>query len=166
MRVLVSDTSVIVDLERGNLLEAVFRLDWEFAVPDLLFTEELEEYSGQQLLELGLQIAQLDGAGVQQALKCRQEIPQLSLPDAFAATLAQLNDWTLLTGDSALRRYAESIAVPCHGVLWVIDELESSGALGRSVLHTALSEISSHPRCRLPRGEVSKRLRKFGRNRR
>lgn len=36
MRVLVSDTSVLVDLERGSLLEASFRLPFQFAVPDLL----------------------------------------------------------------------------------------------------------------------------------
>jgi hypothetical protein len=36
MKVLVSDTSVLVDLERGGLLEAVFKLPVELAVPDLL----------------------------------------------------------------------------------------------------------------------------------
>ncbi len=33
MTVLVSDTSVIIDLERGELLESVFRLAVDFAVP-------------------------------------------------------------------------------------------------------------------------------------
>ena len=34
--ILVSDTSVLIDLERGGLLEAVFTLPHEFAVPDVL----------------------------------------------------------------------------------------------------------------------------------
>ena len=37
MHVLVSDTSVLVELERGSLLEASFRLPFRFAVPDLRF---------------------------------------------------------------------------------------------------------------------------------
>jgi len=35
--ILVSDTSVLIDLERGGLLEAVFTLAHEFAVPDVLY---------------------------------------------------------------------------------------------------------------------------------
>lgn len=41
MPVLVSDTSVIIDLDRGALIEDLFRLPYEFAVPDLLFAREL-----------------------------------------------------------------------------------------------------------------------------
>lgn len=37
MRVLVSDTSVLIDLERGNFLDAIFALPYEFAVPDVLY---------------------------------------------------------------------------------------------------------------------------------
>ncbi len=39
--VLVSDTSVLIDLHRGDLLEAALGLPHEFAVPDLLFDREL-----------------------------------------------------------------------------------------------------------------------------
>ncbi|NML13354.1 PIN domain-containing protein, partial [Sphingobium sp. AR-3-1] len=37
MTVLVSDTSVIIDLERADLLDEMFLLPFEFAVPDLLY---------------------------------------------------------------------------------------------------------------------------------
>jgi hypothetical protein len=39
----VSDTSVIVDLERGALVDSCFRLPFEFAVPDLLYSREVIE---------------------------------------------------------------------------------------------------------------------------
>lgn len=41
MVILVSDTSVIIDLERGDLLEAAFKLPYGFAVPDALYRSEL-----------------------------------------------------------------------------------------------------------------------------
>ena len=36
MEVLVSDTSVIIDLDHGELLDHLFGLPYEFCVPDLL----------------------------------------------------------------------------------------------------------------------------------
>lgn len=41
MKVLVSDTSVLIDLERVQVLEPSFRLPFEFVVPDLLYDLEL-----------------------------------------------------------------------------------------------------------------------------
>jgi hypothetical protein len=41
MRVLVSDTSVLIDLERGSRLEVIFSLPYEFTVPDVLYRREL-----------------------------------------------------------------------------------------------------------------------------
>ena len=160
--VVVSDTSVLIDLERGSLLEAAFRLPFSFAVPDLLYEQELKGRNGAELRELGLQIAELDGDGVAMALTYRNQAPALSLPDCFALTLAIRGDWTLLTGDSALRKLAEALRVDCHGLLWLLDEMLSSRAAKPQALHRGLSAISEHPRCRLPKAEVRQRLASFG----
>ena len=48
MIVLVSDTSVLIDLERGGFLEAIFSLPYEFAVPDVLYHRELEGAWGER----------------------------------------------------------------------------------------------------------------------
>ena len=93
MRVLVSDTSVLIDLERGGLLERAFSLPWEFAVPDLLYKRELRDHNGPALQRLGLRIEALDEAGVRLALGYQVRVPALSLPDTFAITLAKLNGW-------------------------------------------------------------------------
>ena len=107
MQVLVSDTSVLVDLERGSLLEASFRLPFRFSVPDLLYERELKNWGGEELIRLGLSVEELDGDGVQRALAYRQRAPALSLPDCFALALAQTRSWVLLSGDSALRQIKE-----------------------------------------------------------
>jgi len=64
METLISDTSVLIDLEGGHFLEATLRLSFEFRVPDLLYKRELKDYNGSQLLGLGLKIASLDSEGV------------------------------------------------------------------------------------------------------
>jgi hypothetical protein len=48
MKILVSDTSVLIDLERGGLLVSCFRLPFEFAVPDLLYARELKDFGGRR----------------------------------------------------------------------------------------------------------------------
>ena len=160
--VVVSDTSVLIDLERGSLLEAAFRLPFSFAVPDLLYEQELKAQSGARLRELGLQIGELDGHGVATALTYRTREPALSLPDCFALALATQGDWTLLTGDSALRKLAHALSVECHGVLWLLDEMLSARAATPQALHLGLLAISEHPRCRLPKAEVRQRLGVLG----
>lgn len=64
VNVLVSDTSVLIDLERGSLPETTFGLAFQFAVPDLLHHRELAEHGGPALIELGPRVEELDGDGV------------------------------------------------------------------------------------------------------
>lgn len=158
---LVSDTSVLVDLDRGSLLEAAFRRPFEFAVPDLLYKRELDDHGGARLRQLGLRVLSLDGDEVMQALHYRRRQPALSLPDCFALTLAAHHSWTLLTGDAKLRKLAESEQVECHGLLWLLDEMLMAAAVSARKLHNGLAAISKHPKCRLPKAEVRKRLKRY-----
>ena len=163
MTVLVSDTSVIIDLERGELLESVFQLAVDFAVPDLLFHRELAGPLGDRLLALGLRVEELSPGEVQGATVLRRADATLSLPDTFAFALAQGRQWTLLTGDAGLRRTAEAHALDVHGTLWVLDQLEAQGACSLEVLAAGLAKASGHPRCRLPKAEVTVRLNRYRR---
>ena len=54
MIILVSDTSILIDLERGGLLEASFSCGLTMVVPDLLYERELEPENGALLRKLGL----------------------------------------------------------------------------------------------------------------
>ena len=63
VKILVSDTSVLIDLDRGTLVEATFRLPFEFTVPDLLYERELREHGGPEFVRLGLRVQELEGDG-------------------------------------------------------------------------------------------------------
>ena len=158
---LVSDTSVLIDLDRGGILEAIFRLPYEVGVPDLMFEGELKEWTGPDLKSLGLQVLALDGAGVSLAQTYRARERKLSLPDAFALALAKTGGHVLLAGDQSLRSLADDEKVECHGVLWVLDELERHKVLTAVQLLTVLEVVGSHPRCRLPRAEIQARLARY-----
>ncbi len=160
-KVLVSDTSILIDLERGALLESCFRLPFQFSVPDILYERELKNHGGDELLKLGLRIEELDGTGVACALGYRRREPLLSLPDTFALALAARNTWTLLTGDRALRELAIEEHVDCHGVLWLLDQMFDASAATASMLCSGLKAIRAHPRCRLPKSKIRKRISRY-----
>ncbi len=158
MSVLVSDTSVLIDLDRGDLLEHLFRLPYDFCVPDLLYKKELAGDLGDKLRSHGLDVVELSPSELSRATSLRRELKVLSTPDTFAFSLAEARRWTLLTGDGALRQLAQRQGVGMHGVLWVIDEFERENIVGARTLHRALSEIHAHPRCRLPAADVRRIL--------
>ncbi len=161
MTVLVSDTSVLIDLERGNLLHACFALPLDFAVPDLLYRQEWEAFGGEALVQKGLRVEELTGAEVEVAQAVRGARPKLSLPDAYAYSLASNRGWTLLTGDGELRALAEAQALPCSGVLWVCDQLFDRSVMEAAAIVAGLQTIAGHRRCRLPRTEITVRLARY-----
>ena len=111
-----------------------------------------------------MSVQALDGSGVNRALSYRRQVPALSLPDCFALALAQTRSWILLSGDNDLRQLAASQAVECHGVLWLLDEMRAAAVASNRELHDGLSAIAAHPRCRLPRAEIRRRLASYARH--
>lgn len=112
-------------------------------------------------MRLGLLVEGLDGSGVGLALSYQRRCRSLSLPDSFALALAKANSWTLLTGDAGLRKLATAERVDCHGVLWLLDRMFEGCVADRNELCAGLQAISTHPRCRLPKSEISKRLQTY-----
>ncbi|MCY4058618.1 MAG: PIN domain-containing protein [Gammaproteobacteria bacterium] len=161
--VVVSDSSVLIDLERGAFFAAAFALPLEFCVPDVLYRREIEPFGGDRLVDMGLRVLELDGAGVARAAQYRRAVPALSVADAFALALARSIGGALLTGDARLRRLAGDEKVTCHGVLWLLDRMLQERSATPRQLHDGLVKIRDHPRCRLPTAEVSRRLQVFER---
>ena len=95
------------------------------------------------------------------ALTYRKQAPALSLPDCFALALAQIHSWILLSGDSALGQLATELAVEYHGVLWLLDQMFEANVVSVRELYDGLTAISQHPRCRLPKPEIRRRLANY-----
>ncbi|MGH8591751.1 MAG: hypothetical protein ACREXX_21280 [Gammaproteobacteria bacterium] len=64
MRIIVSDSSCLIDLRKASLLGAFLGLPYEILIPDTLFEEELVKFTDEQkqmLLRGGLQVVELPG---------------------------------------------------------------------------------------------------------
>ena len=165
MPILVSDTSVLIDLERAALLEEMFLLPFEFAVPDLLYARELAGELGDRLIQLGLRIEELTPVELRRATAVNRQHSRLSVPDTFAFAIAESRSWGLLTGDGTLRELAIAEQIDMHGALWLFDQLADGNYVGIDRLHGGLARLAAHPRCRLPANEVRHRLERFARGR-
>jgi len=142
----------------------MFQLPYDFCVPDLLFEQELKGELGDRLIACGLDVVELSPVELTGAMAVHQASGKLSYPDAFAYVLAKERDWTLLTGDGAMRKLAREQKLAMHGVLWVVEEYHRQGVMEAADLHQCLTAISVHERCRLPMGEVRRLLNQFSEN--
>lgn len=159
MAILVLDSSVLIDLERGGLLEATFLCGLVIVVPDFLFENELRSSNGTYLVELGLAITELSPDEMQFAQDIEGLRPALSLEDCAALVCATRADHTLLAGDGPLRNEAGARKIECRGLLWLLDQMLESGKVSKTLLCESILKISQHSRCRLPKPEVEKRRR-------
>lgn len=148
MIILVSDTSVLIDLERGGLLEPAFSCDLTMVVPDLLFARELEAENGPLLRTHGLGVVALNPDEVDFAQQLRKLRPGLSLPDCFALSCARRQGHALVSGDKLLRAEAQARHCVVYGLLWVLDQMEASGKVMR--VPGPRRPLSDHYPARIP----------------
>lgn len=165
MRIVVSDTSCMIDLRKAELLEAVLQLPHTFVMPDTLFEDEwlcLSDAEKGTLRHHGLEVRSLPGPLVQRAGRYFNQHSRLKLNDCFALTLAEeIEDCILLTGDGRLRSIAENNGIEVHGVLWVTDEMEAHNVVPVQVLFDALWLFQEDELVFLPADEVQRRLRRI-----
>ncbi|MCB1057482.1 MAG: DUF3368 domain-containing protein [Acidobacteria bacterium] len=158
MRLLISDTNVLIDFEVGGLLDELFRLDAVLAVPDVILEEELGDL-GHALMEQGLVRLSLGADAVLRAARLAAVHRRVGRNDLLALALAEQEACMLLTGDSALRTLAESEGVEVRGSLWVAEQLARQRLVGRARLEQAFRRMEAGGR-RLPWTLVWQRWRR------
>ena len=119
MRIVISDSSCLIDLRKASLLDAFLRLPYELLIPDTLFEEELLKFTPAQkrsLVRGGLKVVDLPGESVLRAQQIARDMPHLSIHDGFAFALAEsCQGCILLTGDGPLRALANAQDMEVHG---------------------------------------------------
>ena len=160
---LVNDANILIDLLKIDLLDAFFRLEFDFQVTDIVFVEIREENTAylNSFLENGILTKQgFSFSELSQIQTLQIENPGLSIADCSCLYLSRKISATLLTGDGALRRVAEQQDISVHGILWIFDEMIVGGLISEKEAKeklTQLMELNS----RLPLKECRKRLARW-----
>jgi len=157
----ISDTNILIDIEVGGIISLFFQLSHDFCVPDILFSEELEE-KHQHLCDMGLQVKELTSNSMIEA----QNLIELhstskkapSRNDCFALMLALQEKTRLLTGDKRLKKAAKEEGVEVNGIIWVIDLMIEESLLSLDGARVAYEKMEADG-SRLPWKEIYRGLR-------
>ena len=161
MLLLISDANILIDMEAGKLLEKLFQLPMQFAIPDILYKEEIEP-SKAGLEFLGLQIKEVSSEYVYIAANT---LPAKyghapSFNDYLALSLALQEDCPLLTGDQNLRKVAEAEEITVMGTIWLIDNMLKHQLLTTEEALQALHLMKLYKR-RLPWDQAERIIRDY-----
>lgn len=161
MQLLISDANVLIDMEVGGLLRQMFRLDATFAVPNILFEEELRDHHP-DLPRLGLQSRELTDNTVDyaMALVITHRHSGASINDLLALALARQEGCALLSGDAKLRGIADIEKVEVHGTVWLVGQMVTGRVIVPRQAHAAYAKMREASRW-LPWDEVKKQLQSF-----
>lgn len=153
---LISDANIIIDMESGGILDKMFGLPETFAVPNVLYVEELEAHHA-YLPGLGLAVLEVHEEYVSEAYRLGDVYIRPSHNDLLALSLAKQERCPLLTGDASLREAAEAEQVDVRGTLWLIERLFHENIVDYHGANTAYEKMKSESR-RLPWDDVKLQL--------
>ncbi|WP_294965934.1 DUF3368 domain-containing protein [Sulfurimonas sp.] len=120
MHVLISDCSVLIDMEEVSLIKEMFSLPYTFSIPDILYHEELDDNS---LLMHGLNILSLSSQTVKYKEIITPKYYKASSNDLFLLALAKQETCMLITRNSKLKQIGEEESIVIKGISWIFDEL-------------------------------------------
>lgn len=148
-RIVINDTSCLVDLRKGELIEPMLALPFRFQVTFNVRVSELLDFGDaewERLEGLGLETIDVPGNHVLEAGNVMARHRKLSFEDSLNFVVARANRLSiLLTGDRALRTVAETNGVEVHGILWVVEQLLERRLADRSDLIAALERWRADP---------------------
>jgi len=159
MRIIVSDSSSLIDIRKGRLLRAFLNLPYELVVPDAMINDELLSFSKGEvsLMRRKMTVANLGSDDMSAVHAAQRDTSALTLYDSMALVIAEsAEDAILLTGDRRLRAVAEAAHIRCHGVLWVVEELMNLDLASRTELIDALKAWKEDSLVRLPPNEIER----------
>lgn len=153
----VTDTSIWVDLRKSGLVDAFFRLPFYRCVSDFVVEEKTIGIDWKLLFNKGLQKIQLSDEEISHLSSIRQNHMSTSVADLASFFVAKKNNGILLTGDDSLRKYSGKI-LEVHGFLWIMDNLVKERILNPSDAISILENLRLDPLVWLPAYECKQQI--------
>lgn len=157
MLLLISDANILIDMEAGELMQRLFQLPIQFAIPDILYWEEIEP--GTPGLEnQGLKVLEVTGEYVLYASAMQVKYGSAPSPnDYLALALAKQEGCPLLTGDQDLKAAANAEDVTVMGTVWLLRAMVEHHLLSVDEAISALALMKERKR-RLPWADAERIL--------
>jgi hypothetical protein len=155
-QLLVSNSSILLGLERANLLVPLLALPLEISITDLLYEREVKGYNGPALQKLGLCIRPLTAEMVASAsIQYRSITPTLCRDETQALILAKQSALSLLGSHPTLARIAQAQNVPFFWLKDALVLLLEQQVLSDRIFHQRIHAMHTSVRCPFIKDDVS-----------
>ncbi len=162
MKIVVSDTNILIDLMNISLLGTFFNLDFEFHTNDLIINEITDPKQKEVISEIiadgKLYVAETRASDYQEILNLK--IKNLTFEDCSIWHYARKVKGILLTGDARLRKAVIITDIEVRGILFVLDQLVESQTIEKQIALEKLIELRDS-NIRLPQIEIDKRIERW-----
>jgi rRNA-processing protein FCF1 len=164
MEFVVNDTNIFFDLINADLLDVFFKLELTVYTTDFIIAEIeepiQEELIGQFIREEKLIVDSLNIDELEDLATLQGANNGLSIEDCSVWYYSKQNKYTLITGDSLLRKCASRDGVVVKGILFILDELVRNELIDSSLAADKL-ELLLNIGSRLPKNECDTRLKEW-----
>lgn len=160
MDIVVSDTNILIDLAKANLLYEFFKLPIRITTIDLVVAEiKSEQEAIEQVIRDGLlRVKKFDEGELLEMISFHGTFRgNVSLTDTTAIHYAIELNAVLFTGDRIMREQAQHRGVVVKGLLFVFDELVKNGVISKECAADRLEGLILQNK-RLPLVESKKRI--------
>jgi predicted nucleic acid-binding protein len=163
VKIVVQDSSVLLDLDEAKLLTHWWRLGIETHLTSLIASEvdpERHPLLSKQIQHGKFSVHPVSREQVYEARVLASEIATPGFKDISCYLLAREINAALLTGDRRLKKFAKEQGLKAHGTLWIFDTL-----VDRKILkpHLAIKKLQHLMKIGtfLPIDECQKRIAKW-----
>ncbi len=159
-RKVVLDASVIISMEKGEVLTFLTKLKCDYFTTKNI---ESELENSDNLSDIGVETVSFvkeDYEELEKLILILQK--KLSFPDISVLYLAKKQNAILLTGDKCLKKAAKANGIEVHGVFWILDNLVKMLIISGEEAKMALTKIEANSF--LPEEECDNFRRKWEKN--
>jgi predicted nucleic acid-binding protein len=146
MKIAVTDACIFIDIHVLKLTQLFFSLPFDIHSTVDVFNELYEDHKA--FLQAFISVKKLTlhvlTAEDRQSVIASKFPLSLSEADRSVVFVANRLKATILSSDKAVRKYAKSISIPCHGMLWIFDRLVEAKVLKPEAAKAKLNELISH----------------------
>ena len=159
--IVVSDTNIFIDLYKVGLLDEFFSLTIHVHTTDLIIHElKVKEQRSKILGYEKLFIKKFNMQEMMELVNFQRkmhDMTNVSIQDCSVWAYAQDNDYTLLTGDSKLRKIAIKEGTNVRGILYIFDKMVEQKLLTPQKACEKI-QLLRQLNGRLPSKEIEKRV--------
>lgn len=123
MKIIISCSNILLDIEESNLLENMFRLPYTFLMTDVLFQDEVENdfqnyYS--------LKVIRLNEDTISFIESIFNQYPNQSSHNLYSLGLAKQEECNILTNEKSFHKICKDDNINCFSSAWILSELEKN----------------------------------------